>query len=228
MSTKQNSNSGCGIAAALGVIASLIAIFTFVTGIVSIKDINKPPLEPTIIIVRETSLVETRPTEIQQPSTVTEPTSVPVLPSKPEPAPTDIVYTSVQKPNTPNNQILNVGETWVKDGFGVTLTKVEPGNPGSRFHFIFENSTNSDIYFDFDTEKITVTDNNGAVYSHSRTCKTPVELHAGKTNYWITTYCPGGDTFQDKLNDLAIQYFLVEINNMGRIDKAVWQVPIPR
>jgi hypothetical protein len=221
----------------LGTCASIATILALCVGVIALIPpfaqlfISRPP-QPIANQSLPPAATEFIPTAIQQvqmqnPVTSNDSPTAVVLPTNPLPTPTDIVFKPAQKPNTPQGKELAVGETWVKDGFGVTLTKVEPGIPGTRFHFIFENTTQSDTYFQFDTGAITVTDSNGNVYSHSRKCKTNISLAAGETASWITTYCPGGDEFQEDFYNSSVKYYIVTINNMGPIDQAVWRVPKP-
>lgn len=232
----QNEPQGLGnkpIIVILGLIATLITIIVFLTGKESLPQMlspqspaqniqspnvisTKPNPEQVIIeITREVILTAT-------PQTVFSPTP------KYVPKPTDIVIANPTKADTPSNSLLSLGETWTKDGLSVRLTEVEPGIPGIRFSFVLENSTESTMYFGFDTGNVTVTDNNGKLYSHKNDCKKQIELDAGKSDYRIETYCPGGDALEGDLFDTMVQFFMVTVTNLGRIDNATWKVPVPR
>jgi hypothetical protein len=111
-----NENSGCGkTIAILGVVASIIAIFTFLTGIVSIKDFTRTSHQPANNLP---------PTPYyQQVDTVTlpftdTPQSIPTDTSVPTPIPTETPL-----PDTPPGTILDVGQTWRQEGFELAMVQ---------------------------------------------------------------------------------------------------------
>lgn len=154
-----NENSGCGkTIAILGVIASLIAIFTFLTGIVSIKDFkgnsqspidNPPPTD-------HSQLVNT----VAAPFTDT-PQPVPTGTFVPTPIPTETPL-----PDTPPGTILDIGQTWRQEGFELVMGQAEEWGYGmdkglSPYSFNLTNLQPYDRSFRVYLENFSAIDNRG-------------------------------------------------------------------
>jgi len=154
-----NENSGCGKAIViLGVIASIIAIFTFLTGIVSIKDFTGTSQHP---------VDNPPPTDYyQQVNTV-----APSMTDIPQPIPTDTfvptqIPTETSLPDTSPGTILEFGQTWQQGGLELTMTKSGWGSNGDWmdegggvFTFMLTNLELYDRSFNLSSENFSAIDN---------------------------------------------------------------------
>ena len=111
-----NENSGCGkTIVILGVIASIIAIFTFLTGIVSIKDFTGTSQHPAD---------NPPPTDYyQQVNTI-----APPITDTPQPIPTNTfaptpIPTETSLPDTSPDTILELGQTWRQGGLELAMVQ---------------------------------------------------------------------------------------------------------
>jgi hypothetical protein len=179
-----NDNSGCGkVIVILGVVASIIAIFTFITGVVSIRDFFDTPQQP---------VDNPPPTNFNQPeSTVALP-----LTDTPQPistntfAPTSIPA-EASLPDTAPGTILEFGQTWRQGGLELTMTESGWGGNGDWmdegggvFTFILTNLEPNDRSFRFSSDNFSAVDNFGR--------SVPI---IPKQNISINEYCPS-DTVQ--------------------------------
>lgn len=174
-----NENSGCGkTIAILGVIASIIAIYTFLTGIVSIKDITGSSQHPA-----DTP----PPTEYyQQVNTVAPPATntpqpIPTVTFAPTPIPTETPL-----PDTSPGTILEFGQIWRQGGLELIMTNSGWGangdwmdEGGGVFTFMLTNLEPYDRSFRLSSDNFSGVDNFGRTV--------PI---IPKQNVSIDEYCP--------------------------------------
>lgn len=147
MTTKQNENSGCGKAIAIiGLIASLIAIFTFLTGIVSIMDFTgasqKPENNPQPV-----STVDYGNNSVSEQATL----SAPTLQDKSKGG----VKVTITGGNNPLPNIPIVFAPATKDISGKWTAKFEGGN-------LYSTDSNGIIETDLDSGTYALLDRSGA------------------------------------------------------------------
>ncbi len=234
-----NENSGCGkTIAILGVIASIIAIFTFLTGIVSIKDITKtsPQLADNL-----------SPTDYYQQENTA---SLPIT-NTPQPAPTNTfvptpIPTETPLPDTTPGTILEFGQTWRQGGLELTMTTSRWGTSGEWmdegggvFTFILTNLEPYDRSFRLSSENFSAVDNfgrtvpiipkqNGNIdeYCPSRT----VKLLAQQTfDLVYELRCSGDPAFaltpRIDAGDTSITELIVSVS-VSSISNARWRIKI--
>ena len=232
-------NSGCGkFIAILGVVASIIAIFTFLTGIVSIKDLTGTSQHPTD---------NPPPTDYQQIQT-----EAPPITDIPQPVNTiafvpTTISTEVSLPDTSPGTILEFGQTWRQGGLELTITKSDwaeidsswINEGGGVFTFILTNLEPHDRSFRLSSENFSATDNFGrsvpvipkqniSIDEHCppQTVQLPAnqtiylvdELHCPEAQaYALTPRIDAGDT---SITDVVVSVSISEISN------ARWQIEI--
>lgn len=157
-----DNNAGCGkIAVVLGAIASLVAIFIFVTGKQSLPEFlggeqqNAPsqrvsmPTQRVTVTAIATSTPTVRPTDTPKPS----PASTPI------PSPTSL-------PDTQPGTILEIGQTWRQSGLELTMIESDWGQGwsdagGGLYVFLLTNLESYDRIFRLSSENFSAVDNLG-------------------------------------------------------------------
>lgn len=156
--------------------------------------------EPSSIGDTPYSVPTTPPVEIEQPPTET-------------PKPIVILPTDTLMPvqiNTNPNSTLSVGETWSTSGLDVLLQNVDfRFSDEMDIDFVFINNTGKTLFFNFnESTNVTLTDNNGNIYTWDNVYKQDVVLENGDT--YTEQVFKGG-------NFSGAQYFIIELNIPGVI-----------
>jgi hypothetical protein len=249
---KKSTNRGCSIAIAiLTLIATLITIFTFSTGMLSIPQIlerfsNKsssnadtpsPKTTPAPVDALENSQTNTP-----------YPTKTPVLE---QPKPTEIIPTitklptatqvPTEIPNTPAGSILQVSQSWRQDNVLLTLERVDYNfdtyfDCRIGFSFTVDNLSSSSIIVTIDRSQYSLEDNLGnqwqmTGFRGASRCtnhffeSASAQIEPGK--HWdYGLYHSWNVGFTGNLADPAIDYVIITVNNLYHFNGAKWKIPI--
>ncbi len=170
-----------------------------------------------------------------EPPTKQPPTQIAVVPTATSiPSPT-------QSPNTPTDSILEVGQSWRKDNVLLTLanSKFYIGDFGFECEigpkFYLENLSSSTIIVSVRLSEFSLQDNLGSQWiptavSAFEGCPNHNDSYTEEVEPGKRFTVPGYDSwyvgFQGSINDPAVTYLIVTVNDLYHFTGARWKVPI--
>ena len=137
--------------------------------------------------------------------------------------------------NAPLETLLDIGQTWKEDGAELTLTKRTFIQNALLLEWEFKNNTNQELAVSFDENNFLAKTNLGADLEIKGFTYANTYAIDGKLNIFLQP----GQVIQNKnsyhplvinldISNKDIAEVIITVNNISRIEKAQWKIPIPR